>query len=63
VHAFTAVIERYPDTQFYVGYVLGFRGAYGELRANLQEVISTLLDEVKPKLEAEFVGTQTVVVD
>jgi len=34
-----------------------------ELHANLREVIAMLLDEGEPKLEAEFVGTQTVVVD
>jgi len=69
MHAYTAVIERCPDTQLYVGYVPGFPGAHSqavtldELHANLREVIAMLLDEGEPKLEAEFVGTQTVVVD
>jgi hypothetical protein len=31
--------------------------------ANLREVIAMLLDDGEPKLETEFVGTQTVVVD
>ena len=68
MHAYTAVIERCPDTQLYVGYVPGFPGAHSqgetldELHANLQEVISMLLHDGEPKLEAEFVGTQTVVV-
>ena len=31
-----------------------------ELRANLEEVISMLLEDGEPKLESEFVGTQTV---
>jgi predicted RNase H-like HicB family nuclease len=68
MHAYTAVIERCPDTQLYVGYVPGFPGAHSqaetldELNANLQEVIAMLLDDGEPKLQAEFVGTQTVIV-
>ncbi len=63
---FTAVIERDADTGLYVGWVPGFRGAHSqgetldELRANLQEVIEMLLEEGEPKLDSEFVGTQTV---
>jgi len=65
---FTAVIERCPDTGLYVGYVPGFPGAHSqgatldELRANLQEVIQMLLEDGEPKLDAEFVGVQTVTV-
>ncbi len=33
-----------------------------ELKDNLQEVITMLLEDGDPKLEAEFVGTQTVAV-
>ncbi|MCX7140769.1 MAG: type II toxin-antitoxin system HicB family antitoxin [Proteobacteria bacterium] len=68
MHAFTAVVERCPDTQLYVGYVPGFPGAHSqgqtrdELNENLQEVIAMLLDDGEPRLETEFVGTQTVVV-
>lgn len=68
MHAYTAVIERCPDTKLYVGYVPGFPGAHSqaetldELHTNLQEVIEMLLDDGEPKLDAEFVGTQTVVV-
>ena len=68
MHAYTAVIERCPDTHLYVGYVPGFPGAHSqagtldELHANLQEVIAMLLDDGEPKLETEFVGTQTVIV-
>lgn len=68
MHAYTAVIERCPDTQLYVGHVPGFPGAHSqgetldELHANFQEVIAMLLNDGEPKLEAEFVGTQTVVV-
>ena len=68
MHAYTAVIERCPDTHLYVGYVPGFPGAHSqaetldELHTNLQEVIAMLLDGGEPKLETEFVGTQTVIV-
>jgi predicted RNase H-like HicB family nuclease len=68
MHAYTAVIERCPDTQLYVGYVPGVPGAHSqgetldELHASLHEVIAMLLNDGEPKLEAEFVGTQTVVV-
>jgi predicted RNase H-like HicB family nuclease len=63
---FTAVVEKCPDTGYYVGYVPGFPGAHSqgatldELNRNLQEVIGMLLEDGAPKLEAEFVGTQTV---
>ncbi len=66
--SFTAVVERCPETQLYVGYIPGFPGAHSqgatldELHANLQEVIALLLEDGEPKLEAEFVGTQTVIV-
>ena len=68
MHSYTAVIERCPDTQLYVGYVPGFPGAHSqggtldELHANLREVIAMLLEDGEPRLEAEFVGTQTVVI-
>ncbi len=69
MHAYTAVIERCPDTNLYVGHVPGFPGAHSqgvtldELHANLREVIAMLLDDGEPKLNTEFVGIQTVVVD
>jgi predicted RNase H-like HicB family nuclease len=59
---FTAVVERDPQTRLFVGYVPGFSGAHSqgttlaELRENLHEVISMLLENDKPELEAEFVG-------
>jgi len=65
---FTAVIERCAETRLYVGYVPGFPGAHSqgatldELNANLQEVIEMLLEDGEPQLEADFVGTQTVMV-
>ena len=65
---YTAVVEHCPDTGLYVGHVPGFPGAHSqgetldELNRNLREVIEMLLEEGEPKLEAEFVGTQTVTV-
>ena len=65
---FTAVVERCPDTGLYVGFVPGFPGAHtqgetlDELNTNLKEVIEMLLEDGIPKLETEFVGTQTVMV-
>jgi predicted RNase H-like HicB family nuclease len=64
--SFTAVVERCPETKLYVGYIPGFPGAHtqgatlDELQENLEEVVSMLLEDGEPKLEAEFVGTQTV---
>jgi len=66
--AYTAVVERCPDTGLYVAYVPGFPGAHSqggtldELNDNLREVIAMLLEDGEPQLEAEFVGTQTVTV-
>lgn len=66
--AFTAVIERCPDTKLYVGYVPGFAGAHSqgdsldELQRNLREVIEMLLEDGDPDLEAEFVGIQSITV-
>jgi predicted RNase H-like HicB family nuclease len=68
MRSYTAVIERCPDTGFFVGYVPGFPGAHSqgktldELNKNLREVIEMLLEDGDPKLEADFVGTQTVTV-
>jgi len=68
MHANTAVIERDPDTGVFVAYVPGFPGAHSqgnrpdELHAKLREVITMLLEDGKPALEARFVGTQTILV-
>ena len=65
---YTAVVEHCPETQLYVGYIPGFSGAHSqgetldELVRNLQEVVSMLLEDGEPQLEAEFIGTQSVVV-
>ena len=65
---FTAVIEKDPNTQLYVGYIPGFFGANSqgktldELQKNLREVIEILLEDSEPILETEFIGTQLIVV-
>ena len=64
----TAVVERDSDTGLLVGYAPGFPGAHSqaesldELQANLREVIAMLLEDGEPRLEAEFVGTQSIAV-
>ncbi|GAA5481241.1 type II toxin-antitoxin system HicB family antitoxin [Haloferula sargassicola] len=66
--AYTAIIEKCPETGYLVAHVPGWPGAHtqakslDELQANLKEVIELLLEEGEPKLESEFVGTQTVTV-
>ena len=66
---YTAVIEKCTDTGLYVGFVPGFPGAHSqaktldELQKNLHEVLEMLLEDGEPKMEAEFVGTQTVMVN
>jgi len=68
MRTFTAVVERYPKTGLYVGYIPGMAGAHSqaesldELNANLKEVLEMLLEDGEPQLEAEFVGVQTVAV-
>lgn len=68
MRTFTAVIERCPQTGLYVGYIPGLPGAHSqgetldELRANLREVLSLLLEEGELQIEGEFVGTQLITV-
>lgn len=68
MHSFTAVVEKCPETGLFVGFVPGFPGAHtqgeslDELQVNLREVVSMLLEDGEPQLEAEYVGTQTVAV-
>ena len=64
--SYTAVIERCADTGFYVGSVPGLPWAHSqgetldELNANLRQVITMLLEDGEPTLEAEFIGTQSI---
>lgn len=63
---YTAVIERCPETNLYVGYIPGFPGAHSqaetldELNRNLKEVVEMLLEDGDPSLNGEFIGTQLV---
>ena len=65
---YTAIVEKDKDTGLYVGHVSGLPGAHtqgetlDELCRNLQEVMELLLDDEEPIVEAEFVGTQQIVV-
>ncbi len=64
----TAIVERCTETALFTGFIPGFQGAHtqGEtldkLHQNLQEVIEMLLEDGDPVLEAEFMGTQNIVV-
>jgi predicted RNase H-like HicB family nuclease len=70
---FTAYIEFDPDTQLYVGTIPGLPGAHSqgvtldELRSNLQEVISLILEEQRSRGESipveSFVGIQQIAVE
>jgi predicted RNase H-like HicB family nuclease len=66
MRSFNYIVEKCADTGLYVGYVPGFPGAHSqgdsldELRTNMKEVVQMLLEDGEPKLEAEFVGTETV---
>ncbi|MFH1760923.1 MAG: type II toxin-antitoxin system HicB family antitoxin [bacterium] len=68
MYQFTAVIEKCPATNLFMGYVPGFPGEHSqgetidELNRNLKEVISILVEDGKPDLEAEFEGTQIIMV-
>ena len=68
MRTFTAVIEKDRETGLYVGSVPGFPGAHSqgetldELRQSLQEVIEMLLEDEAPQVQAEFVGTEQIVV-
>jgi len=68
MRTYTAVVERDPQTHLYVGHIPGWPGAHtqaeslDELQRNLREVIELLLEDGEPRLEAEFVGTHTVLV-
>jgi predicted RNase H-like HicB family nuclease len=65
---FTAIVEKDPETQLYVGYILGFPGAHSqgetldELQENLREVIEMLLEDEEIVFETEFIGTQQIII-
>ena len=65
---YVAVVEQDADTDLYVGYVPGFPGAHSqggtldELHTNLREGVAMLLEDGEPQLDAQFIGTQAVMV-
>jgi len=66
MRSFNVVVERDPDTGFYVGHVPGWPGAHSqaesidELQANMKEVVAMLLEDGEPRLESEFIGVHTI---
>jgi predicted RNase H-like HicB family nuclease len=58
---YTYIVEKCPDTDYYVGYVPGFTGAHSqgetldELHVNMQEVIEMLTEDGESELKAELV--------
>jgi len=68
MRSYTAIVERCSDTGFYVAFIPGFKGAHTqaetleELNKNLLEVVEMLLEDGEPIFEAEFIGTQNIVV-
>ncbi len=65
---YTAIVDRCTETGLFTGFIPGFQGAHtqgetlDELHQNLQEDIEMLLEDGEPVLEAEFIGTQNIVV-
>lgn len=68
LRTFTAIIERCPATGLFVAHVPGIAGAHtqaetlDELGYNMKEVLELLFEQGEPRIESEFVGTQTVLV-
>jgi predicted RNase H-like HicB family nuclease len=68
MRTFTAIVERDPETGLFVGYIPGWPGAHSqaasldELRENLREVATMLLEDGDPDIDAEFVGTQSIAI-
>lgn len=66
MHTFNVIVERDPDTGFFVGSVPGWPGAHSqgstldELEENVREVIEMLLEDGDPRFESEFVGLQSI---
>ena len=68
MQTFAAIIERDRDTGYYVGCVRELPAAHSqgatmeELRANLVEVLTMLMEDTELPNEVEFIGTQQIVV-
>ena len=63
---FRVFVEQDAETKLFVGYVPGWAGAHSqgttleELKRNLLEVVAMLLEDGEPRLESNFVGTETL---
>ena len=63
---YTIIVEKCSDTGLYVGHIPGFPGAHSqaasldELADNIKEVVEMLTADGEPRMESEFVGTQTL---
>ncbi len=63
---YTIIVEKCGDTGLYVGHIPGFPGAHSqaasldELADNIKEVVEMLTADGEPRMESEFVGTQTL---
>ncbi len=63
---FRVIVEQDAETKLFVGYVPGWAGAHSqgttleELKRNLLEVVAMLLEDGEPRLESNFVGTETL---
>ncbi|MCY4485699.1 MAG: type II toxin-antitoxin system HicB family antitoxin [Deltaproteobacteria bacterium] len=63
MRAYTAVIQRCPDTGVYIGHVPGIPGAHSQgnsLDEINAEVLALIFEDDEPTIQAEFVGIQTV---
>ena len=65
---YSYIIEKCTDTNLYIGYIPGLAGAHSqadsldELSDNMREVVEMLLEDGEPEMEADFVGTQSLLV-
>ena len=61
---YSTVIEHCPQTGLFVGFIPNFPGAHSqgetqdEVKHNLRDVITMLLENGEPIMELEFVGVQ-----
>ena len=64
----TAIVRPEPDAGGFSASIPALPGCHtqgetlDELNSNLREVVEMLLEEGEPKLDAHFIGTQTVTI-
>lgn len=69
MRSFTTIIERCRETGLFIGYIPGFPGAHSqgetldELKQNMEEVVTMLLEDGDPQMEGDYCGTQLITVD